>query len=50
MEEKEIELEPDYFKNIDINILNLDVSAIYDLFALVKDKIKDEQNLDEFFT
>lgn len=47
--EKEIELEPDYFKNIDTNILNLDVSAIYDLFALVKDKIKDEQNLDEFF-
>ena len=47
--EKQIPLEPDYFKNIDINILNLDVSRIFDMYATIQEEVATEQNLEEFF-
>ena len=47
--QQEIDLEPAFFDNINLEILNLDINSIFDIFSLVKSELQDENSLEEFF-
>ena len=47
--QKEIDLEPEFFDNINLELLQLGINEIYDIFAFVKEEIKTETDLEEFF-
>ena len=47
--QQEIDLEPIFFDNINLETLNLDINSIYDIFSLVKTELQNENSLEEFF-
>ncbi len=47
--EKDIELAPQLFKGIDLEVIGLDVAKIFDIYAFVEQELQNENGLDEFF-
>ena len=46
--EMKFDLEPEFFKNIELEVLNLTLEDVFDLFNFIKEKLLDDKELEEF--